>query len=62
VSAGTIVGGWEYVYAAYALTALILTGYAVSVVVRHRQERARRDIPDSAFVPGASEPADDRPA
>jgi hypothetical protein len=38
---GTIVGGWEYVYAAYSLTALILSGYAVSVVLRHRQERAR---------------------
>jgi heme exporter protein D len=44
---GTIVGGWEYVYAAYALTALILVGYAVSVVVRYRQELARRARPEA---------------
>jgi heme exporter protein CcmD len=38
---GTVTGGWEYVIAAYAVTALILIGYAVSVVLRHRQELAR---------------------
>lgn len=42
MTTGVIVGGWEYVYAAYAVTALILIGYAVSVMVRHRQELARR--------------------
>jgi heme exporter protein D len=52
MTSGVIVGGWEYVYAAYALTALILIGYAVSVVVRHRQELARR----------AREQAFDRPS
>ena len=50
--AGTIVGGWEYVYTAYSLTALILSGYAVSVVWRHRQERARQ----------AQGPAETRPS
>lgn len=39
--AGTIVGGWEYVYGAYSITALILIGYTLSVVSRLRRERAR---------------------
>ncbi len=39
---GTVTGGWEYVIAAYSVTAFILIGYVVSVVLRHRQERARR--------------------
>ena len=39
---GMIQGGWEYVRAAYAITALILSAYAVSVFVRYRQEQARR--------------------
>ena len=38
---GVIAGGWEYVWAAYAVTAVILLGYAVSVVMRYRAERAR---------------------
>ena len=36
---GMIVGGWEYVYAAYAITAAALTAYALSVVFRYRRER-----------------------
>ena len=48
---GMVRGGWEFVIAAYAVTALILLGYLVSVVLRHRQERSRR----------LREPADDRP-
>jgi hypothetical protein len=39
-------GGWEYVIAAYAVSAAILTGYAVSVVVRYRREAARRRARD----------------
>jgi heme exporter protein CcmD len=40
---GVIVGGWEFVWAAYAVTAAILVGYAVSVYLRYRAERARRE-------------------
>lgn len=36
---GMIVGGWEFVYAAYAITAVTLTLYAASVVVRYRREQ-----------------------
>jgi heme exporter protein C len=38
---GTIEGGWEFVWAAYAVSAAILGGYAVSLIVRYRHERAR---------------------
>jgi len=39
--AGVITGGWEFVWAAYGVTAAILTGYAVSVFVRYRAQRRR---------------------
>jgi heme exporter protein D len=39
---GRIEGGWEYVVAAYAISVVILAGYAVSVFVRHRREQARK--------------------
>jgi heme exporter protein CcmD len=39
---GVIAGGWEYVWAAYGLSAAILLGYAVSIYVRYRGERARQ--------------------
>ncbi|HUG54978.1 MAG TPA: heme exporter protein CcmD [Vicinamibacteria bacterium] len=39
---GVIEGGWEYVWSAYGLTAAILFGYAASVHLRYRAERARR--------------------
>lgn len=41
--AGVIEGGWEYVWAAYGFSAAILLGYAVSIYVRYRVERARRE-------------------
>jgi heme exporter protein CcmD len=41
--AGVISGGWEFVWAAYGLSAVILTGYAVSVIARYRAQRRRRD-------------------
>lgn len=41
-SMGVIEGGWEFVWAAYGLSAAILIGYAVSVYLRYRAERARR--------------------
>ena len=40
---GVIVGGWEFVWAAYAVTAVILLGYAVSVHLRYRAACARRE-------------------
>ena len=36
---GTIEGGWEYVMAAYAVTALVLGGYALSLYLRSRTQR-----------------------
>ena len=41
--AGVISGGWEFVWAAYGVTAVILTGYAVSVFARYRAQRRRRE-------------------
>jgi hypothetical protein len=40
---GVIQGGWEYVVAAYAASAVILLGYAFSVFWRYRRARSRRD-------------------
>jgi heme exporter protein C len=39
---GRIQGGWEYVIAAYAVSAAILIGYSLSVHLRYRSERARQ--------------------
>jgi heme exporter protein CcmD len=41
---GVITGGWEFVWAAYGVTAAILTGYAVSVFVRYRAQRRRTEV------------------
>ena len=38
---GTVVGGWEFVATAYAMTALVIGGYVVSVLRRYRFERRR---------------------
>ena len=40
---GVILGGWEFVWAAYAVTAVVLLSYAVSVHLRYRAERTRRE-------------------
>jgi hypothetical protein len=40
---GVIEGGWEYVIAAYVVSAVILLGYAFSVIWRYRRGRSRRD-------------------
>ncbi len=37
MSDGVIAGGWEFVIAAYAVTAVVLLGYAVSVCWRYRR-------------------------
>jgi hypothetical protein len=38
---GVIVGGWEYVQAAYAVSGAAFVLYALSVHLRYRAERAR---------------------
>jgi len=40
---GMIPGGWNFVVAAYSLTAIVLTIYGVSVIVRLRNEVRRND-------------------
>jgi heme exporter protein CcmD len=40
---GVIQGGWEFVWAAYAVSAAVFLGYALSVHLRYRAERARRE-------------------
>ena len=39
---GVIQGGWEFVIAAYAVSAAILGGYAASIHARYRREQLRR--------------------
>lgn len=43
-TAGVISGGWGFVWAAYAVTAVILIGYAVSVIARYRAQRRRGPV------------------
>lgn len=38
---GVIEGGWGFVVAAYVVSAVVLLGYAVSIHLRYRAERAR---------------------
>jgi hypothetical protein len=38
---GVVQGGWEFVAAAYAVSAIVLTGYATSVFLRYRTEKRR---------------------
>jgi hypothetical protein len=38
---GIVQGGWEFVVAAYVLSAVVLGGYATSVFARYRRERRR---------------------
>lgn len=41
---GVIEGGWAFVWAAYALTAVVFAAYTISVLVRYR--RVRRERPE----------------
>lgn len=41
MTGGMIVGGWEYVYGAYAVTLSVLGIYTGSVIARLRAERKR---------------------
>ena len=38
---GVLQGGWEYVWAAYGITAIVFLGYGASLVLRFRSETAR---------------------
>jgi hypothetical protein len=38
-ASGVISGGWEFVTAAYTITAIVLGGYIVSVLSRFAKER-----------------------
>jgi heme exporter protein D len=38
---GVIEGGWEFVWAAYGVTAAAFLGYGASLVLRFRAEAAR---------------------
>lgn len=40
---GHIQGGWAFVWAAYSVTLIVLSGYTVSVFIRLRAERARAE-------------------
>jgi heme exporter protein D len=41
---GIVEGGWEFVWAAYSVSALTLLGYAFSVHRRYRAERDRHRL------------------
>jgi hypothetical protein len=43
---GVIHGGWVFVNAAYIVTAIVLIGYAASVVLRYRAECRRTGQPE----------------
>ena len=38
---GVLEGGWEFVWAAYGVSAAVLGAYAVSLILRLRSEQAR---------------------
>ena len=39
---GVISGGWEFVWAAYGITAAVFTVYTVSLIARLRSEAKRK--------------------
>jgi hypothetical protein len=41
---GEIVGGWEYVIAAYAISAIVYAAYAYSVFRRDNASRREEDL------------------
>jgi hypothetical protein len=45
-----IVGGWEYIRAAYIVTALILSVYSISVILRYRAEVRRQNAEKESSV------------
>jgi hypothetical protein len=49
---GVIAGGWEFVVAAYAVSAAVLGLYAASVFLRLRHEKAHAAKDAERGVPG----------
>ena len=47
---GQIQGGWEFVIAAYTVSAVVLIGYTASVYMRYRKERARAAAEDAGVA------------
>ena len=43
MTGGMIEGGWQFVQAAYSLSAAVFVGYTLSVLLRYRAERGRRE-------------------
>jgi hypothetical protein len=41
MNGGVVVGGWEYVWAAYGITVLAFVIYGVTLITKLREERAR---------------------
>lgn len=41
MSAGVVVGGWEFVWAAYGLSFTAFLIYGVSLLTKYRQEQSR---------------------
>lgn len=41
MTGGVVVGGWEYVWAAYAITFIAFIVYGVTLVTKIREEQAR---------------------
>ena len=39
MTGGYVTGGWSFVWAAYGLTAVVLTSYGISLIVRLRKSR-----------------------
>jgi uncharacterized membrane protein len=51
---GLLTGGWEYVEAAYGLTALALSGYLTSVIFRLRAQARERRVAHAAAAEAAA--------
>ncbi|MFN7130949.1 MAG: hypothetical protein ACK4N5_02630 [Myxococcales bacterium] len=43
MTGGVVIGGWEFVIAAYSLTTVALAGYTASVLLRLKAERVRAE-------------------
>ena len=43
MTGGIIIGGWEYVWAAYGITFTALGGYTISMLLRSRAEKRRSE-------------------
>ena len=41
MTGGVVVGGWEYVIAAYSITGLAFLVYGVTLITKLREERTR---------------------